>query len=313
MAFSLKSTVRNVAHHAKYRVFLPFRIGLETLRDWQRYSRHSAFEEKIFLSHMTQKAIEAQVTKDYHRVEKGLALGSPKRPFGLAVARRLDALIPELEPGTQLAKNAQSSRAALQRWNDNGLVDDTVSPVPPASIDVDLRCLTALFESRHSVRHFDGSKPVSKDVLNHAAELAMATPSVCNRQPWRVRFALNSETKQVLRDHQNGNAGFGEIPVIALITVDTRLFSGPGERNQAWIDGGLYAMSLNWALHGLGLASCMLNMSVNNVVTDSLRSALDIPDHELIIMQMAIGVADEKHRVARSPRRVNSEVVSYFE
>ncbi len=109
---------------------------------------------------------------------------------------------------------------------------------------------------------------------------------------------------------QNGNSGFGSaVPTVALVTVDTQLFAGPGERNQGWIDGGLFSMSFVWALHGLGLDSCMLNLSLRNGRSDALRRTLDIPDYELPIMMIAIGYARPGHRVARSPRRPIDEIV----
>jgi nitroreductase len=165
------------------------------------------------------------------------------------------------------------------------------------------------FSTRHSVRNFDSNRSVDISVLEDAARLAMFTPSVCNRQASKVYFVTGEEMKEVARKRQNGNTGFGDIPVLAVVTVDTRLFAGPGERNQPWIDGGLFAMSLAWALHGVGLSSCMLNMSVANSVSDALRRDLQIEQHEVVIMQLAIGYPADGYRVARSPRRELGDVV----
>ena len=50
----------------------------------------------------------------------------------------------------------------------------------------------ALSENRHSVREF-ADEPVSLDELNQAIQMAMRTPSVCNRQPTRVHVILDKE------------------------------------------------------------------------------------------------------------------------
>jgi hypothetical protein len=45
--------------------------------------------------------------------------------------------------------------------------------------------------------------------------------------------------------YQNGNSGFGHtVPALFVITSDMRIFEKSGERNQGWVDGGLFAMAL---------------------------------------------------------------------
>ena len=290
---------------------LESRIRREFRADSSRYSNSAAPVDRV-LTPMAPAALETQATKDYHRVEKGLTLRAPKRPFGADVGRRLDEMLPLLEPETELERSARSAREALRQWNENGTISDEVSPVAHPTREMSRDQLSELFTGRHSVRNFDTTRIVSQQDLLTAARLAGRSPSVCNRQAWKVRFAVTDSAKLILRSHQNGNAGFGEIPVVALITTDARLFAGSGERNQPWIDGGIFAMSLALALHGLSLSSCMLNMSLDNDRADSLRRALGLEDHELIVMEMAIGYAADNHRFARSPRRADGEITSFI-
>ncbi|MDF2561856.1 MAG: hypothetical protein K0R99_3302 [Microbacterium sp.] len=298
----------------KYRFKLRIRAHREFRADQRRYLRFTAPEERILSSPSTDKAVETQATKDYHRVEKALALNSVKRPFGDALGRRLDAVLPLLQQDTDLYAHTASARRALDLWNNDGVVDDEVSPPSgDGTFTMPRADLQEFFTTRHSVRNFDASRTVSRDLLEEAIDLASRTPSVCNRQSWRVYLATEPETTQRLLTHQNGNSGFGGVPVVALITSDARLFAGVGERNQGWIDGGLFAMSFVWALHGLGLSSCMLNMSVRNDRADALRAAFGIPDHELIVMQIAIGYPAPGHRIARSPRRPRSEIAVFLD
>lgn len=94
--------------------------------------------------------------------------------------------------------------------------------------------------------------------------------------------------------YQNGNSGFGHtVPALFVITSDMRIFEKSGERNQGWVDGGLFAMALVYALHALGLGACMLNWSQDHDQDDALRAAFEIPDDLL---------------VAQSPRRPVGDV-----
>lgn len=286
----------------------------EATIDALRHIRYGAEEDDLFSGRGSLKNIECQLTKDYHRIEKGLALRSPKRPFGDAVRRRLesglsDEAVDEHMP--DVSAHAQSALRALKNWNDEEEITSEVSPTlaspyvwDPILGNDGQNLLEHFFSTRRSVRAFDSTRSVHLEDVRRAIELALSTPSVCNRQAWRVHlYTHQDDVSRVIR-HQNGNTGFGEsVPALAVITVDTRLFTGPGERHQRWIDGGLFAMSFSYGLHSVGLASCMLNWSMKNGASTELRSSASIDDHEDVVMLVAIGHTETNFRVARSPRR----------
>lgn len=277
----------------------------EFLIDWRRFARYSTPSESS-LSRLSPIGLESQLTRDYHRVEKGLALPAPKRPFGQGpLLNRLNELIPVAEataPNAPYVRTSIAARDALVAWNDTGAIDDEVSPVAPEWEGQESAVVEAFFRSRRSVRHFS-SEAVDLEIVHRAIELAAFSPSVCNRQPWKIRLFSGSNIGKVIR-HQNGSRGFAEgIPLLALITVDLGHFVGRRERNQAWVDGGIFASSLVWALHGLGLNSCMLNLSITNTAADALRRDADLNGSEVPIMMVAIGKGAEGHRAARSIRR----------
>jgi nitroreductase len=170
--------------------------------------------------------------------------------------------------------------------------------------------LLAFFGKRYSVRHFDPA-PVDPALIHRAVGMAQKAPSVCNRQSGRVHVLVSDVKKTQALRYQNGNRGFEVIPVVLVITSDLRCFLEPSERYQAWIDGGLFAMSLNYALHSLGLGACMLNWSVDAPTDAAMRAANAIPEHESIIMMMAVGHLPERFRVAQSPRRPIDEVLCF--
>lgn len=286
-----------------------WRLRREFTEDFRRYARY-AMDGESSSAGLTARQVETQLTKDYHRVEKGLALRSPKRPFGSAVQQRLERLlaVEAIEAEAPFVGYASSARAALLAWNGGGVIDPNISPVAIAA-DRGIADPDAFFRTRHSVRDF-GDREVSMDLVELAAVLATQSPSVCNRQPWRLlTYSDRKEIDRVLA-LQNGNSGFREsVPVVAVLTVDEGLFASPGERNQAWIEGGIFGATFVWALHSLGLDTCMLNMSITNAQASSVRSELGIPDSDAIIMMIAIGYGNEGHRIARSPRRSLSEVL----
>ncbi|NKB56014.1 MAG: hypothetical protein GKS00_06735 [Alphaproteobacteria bacterium] len=158
------------------------------------------------------------------------------------------------------------------------------------------------FDTRHSVRQFT-DLAVDRQLIEESLKRAQRTPSVCNRQCARVHVLTDSKAKAKALSFQNGNRGFGsQASVIFIVTADLSVFTDAGERFQGWIDGGMYAMSLVYALHSLGLGSCTLNWSVAPGIDRRMRSALNIPENELVIMMIAAGHIPDSFKVASSPR-----------
>lgn len=78
-------------------------------------------------------------------------------------------------------------------------------------------------------------------------------------------------------------------PVLLLVTSDIRAFMNNGERNEPFVDGGLFSMSLLYALEAYGLAACPLNAMFNLSQDRQTRELLDIPDYEFPVMYIAVG------------------------
>ena len=291
---------------------------MEFIEDGRRYLRNCAPSDGLADDSLRGRQLECQLTKDYHRVEKGLALGAPRATFGADVGRRLAMLIPvgnAFAARQPFVRYAEDASAALSRWNAGGGVDERISPLAPSPQDSTWTGDEAesFLTSRRSIRHFDQHRRPDAELLERAVAMAAHTPSVCNRQAWKIRLFSGDRVQHILR-HQNGNAGFrSEVPWVGVVTVDTRLFAGLSERNQPWIDGGLFSMSLVYALHGLGIQTCMLNLSVTNAHARTVRAAIGADDAEQVIMMIAIGYAASDHRIARSPRRDVREIVEFVD
>jgi nitroreductase len=171
--------------------------------------------------------------------------------------------------------------------------------------------LSKFFEYRYSIRQFS-EKTVDVAQIRNAIKLAQKTPSVCNRQSARVHVFSNDALGAQVLSCQQGNRGFGDgASKILLVTSELGSFLSAGERNQCWIDGGMFAMSLVYALHSMGLGTCCLNWSVEKEADQQLRSLVAIAPSESIIMMIAVGHLPERLRVAYSPRKPLEQIATF--
>ena len=165
--------------------------------------------------------------------------------------------------------------------------------------------------SRYSVRHFS-DEPVPSEIIDHAVIWAQKSPSVCNRQGNRVH-ALRDRTliNEILTLH-GGTRGFMEqINVLLIVTGDLRIFLAPAERNQVYLDSGLFSMSLLYGLHYQGVGACPLHWCVSPGKDMALRKLGDIPDEETITTLIGVGSLPESFKVAHSQRRKSEDVLTW--
>lgn len=285
----------------------------ETLADGWRYQRATSSEERWVDKCHTEARHEARLTMDYHRIEKGLALPEPKQPFGLSVRDRMVNLLaaqPDGDMARPYISYAETALVAQERWNKGGEIDDVVSPpIGEHTRPLGLTQARDFFSSRRSVRNFDPERVPSDEELSQGVELARNTPSVCNRQPYRVHWYRDRSQIEAILRIQNGATGFAHvIPAVGVVTARRAMFVGPDERNQRWVDGGLFAMTLVWAFHALGLSTCMLNWALPGVSSKRLRDVADIPQGEDIVVLIALGHARDGARVARSEKRETDDL-----
>lgn len=165
------------------------------------------------------------------------------------------------------------------------------------------------FASRHSVRQFaEGEIPESS--IREAARIAQRAPSVCNRQSCRLRYSTNPTVIAKALALQDGAGGFGDkAAAVFVVTSELGVFNRAGERNQGYVDGGLFAMTFALGMHALGFGTCFLNWSKTARQDRKLRWALKIPDSEIIITLLAAGCLRGEFVVAASPRLPTNEVL----
>lgn len=327
MASSLVNKARIV--RSRLRNFV--RIFLNYFYDLNRFWKSSGLSGE-----WGEENLYARITMDYHRIEKGLALRNPRLGFGSDVIERLLSMVPHYEGRYGAALPTKAARVALQEYMEFHSAKDMRFPklegfLSGRSLEVDeLDTAGTLMvkreaihrqsgidflgfaNSRFSVRQFSGER-VAVESIECAILAALKSPSVCNRQTARVHFFQAAELVEKILGFQNGNRGFGEqAGGLLVVTSDMRGFVSVGERNQCWIDGGIFSMSLVYALHALGIGSCMLNWSAEYPRDKALRRAANIPDSEAVIMMIAVGHMLDEFSVARSPRRAVSDVLRSY-
>lgn len=162
---------------------------------------------------------------------------------------------------------------------------------------------------RKSARYF-GEGTVSKELVRNAVKIAQTAPSACNRQPIRIYACLNEEViKQVMSIHR-GVAGFGRPGVIFAITGDLRLYQNELERDTVFVDGGLFAMNLLYALDSFGMVSCPAIWGSEPDNDRKMASLLGIPLNEVIVLLVFSGKCpDNGFRSAISSKREIDDIL----
>ena len=159
----------------------------------------------------------------------------------------------------------------------------------------------SLLYSRHSIRYFEDKLP-AKDKLEKALELAARTPSACNRQAWHTHIYMGDECHKLL-EMQGGCNGFSDdIHCCIVVTADMKGFLH-FEPFQCYIDGGLYAMNLINALNYVGLGTIPLSCGFYNRHLSAIKKSFNIPNNEVLIVIIGVGVMTEQVKIAISTRK----------
>lgn len=289
------------------------------LYDAWRYLRFSSL---CAPSHARER-LAAQIKMDAHRLEKGLALPEMRTGFGADVLARLtrDVRLLEATYGEDAvtAMARMDLREYCERHRTVGapnhsieafLAADAESMAAAATLQLDSDAVReaarvdfeAFAWSRHSLRQFSENR-IDPGEIEAAVHAAQRTPSVCNRQSAKAYHIATPDLRRDLLQVQGGNRGFGEtIPELLVVTSQLDAFVSPAERYQCWIDGGLFAMSLVYALHARGLGTCMLNWSVDPSRDRRARHLMRLQDRENIIVFIAVGHYPKRFEVAASHR-----------
>ena len=293
-------------------------------KDRDRFAEYS-----YGVGELTYAQIEARITKEYHSIEKGLSYQNLRLGFGKQVIKTVVDLMDEYkERGFSLNTHVyQTALSCLNQYikvheENNYNVSELKKKFNDLKKDANfgetggvnyknkqdiIKSSKSSFEefalSRHSVRDYS-EIPVSHEKIDKALKLASHTPSACNRQPWKVRVVEDPLLKKEIQKNQNGNRVFGDyIDKFIIITMDIQYYERSRERNQANIDGGMYAMNLLYSLHYHQIATIPLSASLTIEQEDNLRDIFEISESENFIMFIGIGNYTDEFKVPKSNRR----------
>lgn len=118
------------------------------------------------------------------------------------------------------------------------------------------------------------------------------------------------EGKRVLYNTLHGTGGVDyENCRIGVVTYDSRSLEFYGERNQGYLNAGLFAMTLIYALHWKGVGACLLQFGNTTAEERNLVDRLGLAASERIAVGLSIGHLEASDTVPASVRRTVGEVL----
>jgi len=285
-----------------------------------------------------QKHLIYRMIVTYHIIEKGLTMPTIRPGFGQEVVTRLCNICQDYL-NAALDKHNVHYLHALKVLNE--YIEYHVNIKHDLSMEIrkqviQLQAITGVTESsrqdthsreeyflhdvnaverflvdRRTIRNYLSTE-ISREALETCVKIAQCSPSSCNRQPIHVYAVSDEELKRRMLSLQNGNRGFGHLaPTILVITSDLNAMMGFNEKNDGYINAGLFAMNLVNALRLHQIGSCILNWSVMQDTDRKMKHELGIDDNEMIGMLITIGYVPEVFRTALSPKNKIEDVLKF--
>jgi nitroreductase len=304
------------------------------LNDFRLFYKHSAlFKFDTF------EKIECQIILDYHSIEKGFLFKQPKPKFAKVKVQRLHA---NLARSQAYKKSGMSQvKVSLQVMCKYYELHNSMSVDISDYFSKEQYCLYKemlgggyssgfkgsinylredfysenkgdfyeFSNSRKSVRSYTGEK-VEVSLIKDAIALALNAPSVCNRQGSKVYLLEDKLQIDKVLQIQGGLKGYTEsVAQLLILTENRNYFYTVGERNQLYIDGGIFLMNLLYSLHFYRIANCPANWGKNSKDEKKLEQVINIPCCEKIICMIPIGISTNELNVTLSKRRDVEEVI----
>jgi nitroreductase len=164
--------------------------------------------------------------------------------------------------------------------------------------------------SRCSVRSYTGEL-IDERTFQLVVNLANNAPSVCNRQPTKVHLIQNRELISKIFDIQGGLKGYtNSLKQMIVLTSDRNYFYSVGERNQLYVDGGIYLMNLLYALHYYQIAACPAHWGMPSQADLEMRKLLGFSESHQIICLIAVGIPPREFSTTLSLRKTFIENLS---
>lgn len=272
-----------------------------------------------------------------HTIEKGLSLPKPRLLFGKNNIARIIHLLRHCDPTMVNTAAVQMALGSLNEYIDfhrkNGIkdifLDDLHQELSKITAKLPIQAVggtrdvlkdnnklkeqrlsyTEFLSSRFSCRNFSNNT-VPANLLKDVVLTAQNAPSQCNRQSTRIHGYMNKEVIARLLALQGGSSGFAaSVPLVLVVSSEVAAWSTRAERNQAYVDSGLFGMALLYSCHAHGLGSCCLNFAKTNLQERAFKKVAGISAGERITMLIAVGYLDETNAVAARSTRCPLDTV----
>lgn len=242
---------------SKYKLWKAYHSDYEEYNHWQYHNPNVK----------TQNALEAKILRQTHVIEKGMSLSHPREKFGVQKALELLDFIDEfVECGYDIKDSVPVLNALgvikaylayheergfkpedvlvrFEKYSEYLLTEEKYGIVEVNKADMEKKVHSSFpefFMSRHSVRQFS-ERTIDIEDIKKAVKLAMKAPSACNRQSCKAYFYQDKDVNKELGKLIAGNTGFdGEVQNYIVVTSDMSAFYDPFERNQVYVDGGIF-------------------------------------------------------------------------
>ena len=280
------------------------------LNDFLKWAHHSL----VLSSNNTPGKQKAILLMNLHSIEKGLSFKNIQKGFGRQKVLNLlkqtenylnhnktDSLgLASLGVLNQYIQNAQfvrddyiidNVRSLTKKYCENcGSLTGGTKCISHEALynDFDYSQLYNFVATRHSVRNFS-EKEITQEQILQAVTFAQTAPSVCNRQTARVHVFSKNSFGDIMNAQLGDQGWVNNANKLFIITTDLNYFGGIFERQQAYIDGGLFCMQFVTGLHAQKIASCC-KMYIRSPLNDKkIYKATGIHKNEIPIMLILAG------------------------
>lgn len=316
----------------KSKLILLFRIIHEMLKEAQILYKHIANGER----YKSKSKLLSDLVIRTHSIEKGMSIGNVKVGFGKAKAL---TLLSELEKfisikgdksyvieicstinkyilfNEGLGANMDEIKSKLQNiCKQNNIELQNIGGIKlinnKDTIASSFQPFNFFSQSRYSIRDFS-STPLNYDLIRQALKLAEKTPSACNRQSWRIHIYTSEKRRTQIFSLQGGSKGFYTQMQCAILICGDINYYNINELNQLYVDGGLYAMNLMYALQFYNVANIPLTMGLKMKDLIQIKKEMHIPENEMPVILIGAGTFKETYKVAISHRRPYETYTSF--
>lgn len=312
----------NILSYCKKNIFR-IKMAKSYIYDYKRYNTYSRTK-----GNNTSEKLIGEIITIYHVIEKGLTMPEPRLGFGeeriIKLCELCNQYINKYDTEEKQLIHGMEVILEYENFHQNNKfelstsVQSAIKKLKLQSINLSackqreitketffrnrLDSFQTFSNSRASVRNFTNENIPIENILK-TLKLAQNSPSACNRQSWRTY--VFSEKKQIekILELQGGNRGFGHLTnKLIVIAGEVGVFNSIAERNQVYIDGGMYAMNLLYSFHFHKIAGCILNCSHSPEKDIAMRNLCKTKESEIFIAMIVCGIPPESFKVAISQR-----------